>query len=153
MLQIIVIFYVPGLIFNIQIKSRIISVVVALTINYAIYFAEIYRSGYESISKGQFEAGKVLGLSKREIFIKIVLLQIIKKIIPPMTNETISIVKDTALARIISVTEVIYAAQKIVATYAIIWVLFYTGIFYLLFNGLLSILLNKLEKKLAYIEV
>ena len=153
MLQIFVIFYVPGLLFDIQIKSRIVSVIIALTINYAIYFGEIYRSGYESIPKGQFEAGKVLGLNKYEIFFKIILIQIIKKIIPPMSNETISLVKDTALARVISVTEVIYAAQKIVATYAIIWVLFYTGVFYLVFNGILSILLNKLEKKLDYIEV
>ncbi len=153
MLQIIVFFYAPGLLFGFTIKSRVITVIIALSFNYAIYFAEIFRSGYMGVPQGQLEQAKSLGLSKTEIFLKVYLLQIIKRIIPPMSNETISLVKDTTLARIISVTEVIYAAQKIVATYAIIWVLFYTAIFYLIFNGLVTFIYHKLENKLSYIEV
>jgi polar amino acid transport system permease protein len=151
MLQIIVIFYVPGLLFNIKGFNRYAAVIIALTINYSVYYGEIFRSGYESIDKGQFDASYNLGLSKREIFFKVVLLQVVKKVLPPFTNETISLVKDTALARVISVTEIIFAAQKITATYALIYVLFYTGVFYLAFNGLLSLLFNKLENKLKFV--
>ena len=152
MLQIIVIFYVPGLVFNIKGLNRVVAVILALTINYAVYFGEIYRSGLESIDKGQYDAAYSLGLSKRETFFKVIMLQVIKKSLPPLTNETISLVKDTALARVISVTEIIFAAQKITSTYALIYVLFYTGIFYLAFNGILSIVFNKFEQKLSYIE-
>jgi len=152
MLQIIVIFYVPGLVFNIKGLNRVVAVILALTINYAVYFGEIYRSGLESIDKGQYDAAYSLGLSKRETFFKVIMLQVIKKSLQPLTNETISLVKDTALARVISVTEIIFAAQKITSTYALIYVLFYTGIFYLAFNGILSIVFNKFEQKLSYIE-
>ena len=152
MLQIIVIFYVPGLVFNIKGLNRVVAVILALTINYAVYFGEIYRSGLESIDKGQYDAAYSLGLSKRETFFKVIMLQVIKKSLPPLTNETISLVKDTALARVISVIEIIFAAQKITSTYALIYVLFYTGIFYLAFNGILSIVFNKFEQKLSYIE-
>ena len=152
MLQIIVIFYVPGLVFNIKGLNRVVAVILALTINYAVYFGEIYRSGLESIDKGQYDAAYSLGLSKRETFFKVIMLQVIKKSLPPLTNETISLVKDTALARVISVTEIIFAAQKITSTYALIYVLFYTGIFYLAFNGILSIVFNKCEQKLSCIE-
>jgi len=152
MLQIIVIFYVPGLLFNIPSTSRMIAVIVALVINYSVYFSEIFRSGYQSINKGQREASLVLGLNKREMFFNVLLIQIIKRVIPPITNETISLVKDTALARVIAINEVIMTAQNIVSTYAIIWVLFYTGVFYLVFNGVLSLLLKGLEKKLQYFE-
>ncbi len=152
MLQIMVVFYVPGLLFHLPSLPRIIAAILAISINYAVYFSEIFRAGYQSISKGQKEAGFVLGLSRMEIFFKIQLLQIIKKIIPPMTNETISLVKDTALARIIAVNEVMLAADKIVGTYAIVYVLFYTAIFYLLVVGIISLLFKMLEKKLSYFE-
>jgi len=152
MLQIIVVFYVPGLLFNIPSTSRMIAVIVALVINYSVYFSEIFRSGYQSINKGQREASLVLGLNKREMFFNVLLIQIIKRVIPPITNETISLVKDTALARVIAINEVIMTAQNIVSAYAIIWVLFYTGVFYLVFNGVLSLLLKGLEKKLQYFE-
>ena len=151
MLQIIIIFYVPGLLFNLPSLDRMVSVIIAIVINYAVYFSEIYRAGYESISKGQKEAGFVLGLSKSEIFFKVYLKQIIKKIIPPMTNETISLVKDTALARVITIPEVLKSAQEIVAKEAIIWPLFYTAVFYLAIVGILSIILKLYEKKLSYI--
>ena len=153
MLQIIIFFYVPGLIFNTPVKSRFIIVICAFSLNYGIYFSEIFRSGLENIPNGQSLAAKSLGLNKREIFFKVYLKQLIKNVLPPLSNETISLVKDTALARIISVTEVLYAAQKIVATYAIIWVLFYSAIFYLIFNGIVTFVYHILEQKLKYIEV
>jgi polar amino acid transport system permease protein len=152
MLQIIVVFYLPGLLFNLPSSDRFIAVLLALSINYGIYFSEIFRSGYEGVARSQFEAGEVLGLSRRQIFTKVILLQVIKKILPPISNETISLVKDTALARVIAVSEVLLTAQKIVATYAIIWVLFYTGVFYLALNGLLSFLLKKCEKRLSFYQ-
>ena len=152
MLQIMVVFYVPGLLFNWPSLPRIVAAIVAIVINYSVYFSEIFRAGYQSISKGQKEAGFVLGLSRIEIFFKVQLLQIIKKIMPPMTNETISLVKDTALARIIAVNEVMLAADKIVGTYAIVYVLFYSAIFYLLVVGIISLLFKMLEKKLSYFE-
>jgi polar amino acid transport system permease protein len=152
MLQIMVVFYVPGLLFHWPALDRMIAVIVALTINYAIYFSEIFRAGYQSLAKGQWEACSMLGLTKRQAFWHVGLKQIVQKIIPPCSNETISLVKDTALARVIAINEVLMAAQKIVATYAIIWVLFYTGVFYLVFNGLISLILKKAEQKLSYFE-
>ncbi len=150
MLQVIIVFYGPGLLFDTPMSSRLLAVVVAFVINYACYFSEIYRGGIESISKGQYEAGKVLGLSKGQIFFKIVLFQVIKRIIPPMSNEVITLVKDTSLARIIAVVELTRSAADIVNVYGIIWPLFYAGLFYLIFNGILSVLFSKLEKKLDY---
>jgi polar amino acid transport system permease protein len=152
MLQIIVVFYVPGLLFNAPSTSRMIAAIAALVINYAVYFSEIFRAGYQSVSKSQTEAAEVLGLTRWQIFTQVILLQVIKKTIPPMSNETISLVKDTALARVIAINEVLMAAQTIVSTYAIIWVLFYAGVFYLILNGVLSILLKSLEKKLSFFE-
>ncbi|MFA6829585.1 MAG: amino acid ABC transporter permease [Bacilli bacterium] len=152
MLQIIVVFYVPGLLFNLPAFDRMVAVIIAIVINYGVYFSEIFRAGYESIDKGQSEACKMLGMNRRQSFFRIILLQVVKKTIPPLSNETISLVKDTALARVIAINEVIMAAQKIVSTYAIIWVLFYTAVFYLVLNGLLSFLLHKLEDKLKYFE-
>lgn len=152
MLQIMVVFYVPGLLFNLPSLPRIIAAIVAIVINYAVYFSEIFRAGYQSIFKGQQEAGFVLGLSRTSTFFKIELLQIIKKIMPPMTNETISLVKDTALAKIITVTEIMLTADHIVGTYAIVYVLFYTGIFYLILVGIISIISKLIEKKLSYFE-
>lgn len=150
MLQIILIFYGPGLL-NWDIKlPRLTAVLVAFIINYSCYFSEIYRGGIESISKGQYEAGQVLGMTKTQIFFKIVLFQVIKRIVPPMGNEIITLVKDTSLARVIAVTELVRAAENIIAVKAIIWPLFYVGAFYLVFSAVLTVLLNIAEKKMNY---
>ncbi|MBO7430577.1 MAG: amino acid ABC transporter permease [Spirochaetia bacterium] len=155
MLQLIVIYYGPGLLFHQNIwgmgtSGRFTAVMVAFIINYSCYFSEIYRGGIESISKGQYEAGQVLGLTRRQVFFKIVLLQVIKRIVPPMGNEIITLVKDTSLARVIAVYELIWAGQTFIKSDGIIWPLFMTGVFYLLFSGILTILLAKFEKKLSY---
>ena len=153
MLQVIVVFYGPGLIWGAKALARPTAVLIAFIVNYAAYFSEIYRGGIESIPKGQYEAGQVLGLTKRQIFFRIVLLQVVKRILPPMSNEIISLVKDTSLARIIAVKEIIMMAQEFISSYALIWPLFYSGAFYLLFCGVLTILFNLLEKKLDYFRV
>ena len=153
MLQVIVVFYMPGLLFDIPMKSRMLAVVIAFVINYACYFSEIFRAGIESISKGQYEAGQVLGMTKTQIFFKIILLQVIKRIVPPMSNEIITLVKDTSLARVIAVNEIIMSAERITATYAIVYPLFYTGVFYLVFVGVLTLLFNWLEKKLSFFRM
>lgn len=150
MLQIMVVFYVPGLVFGTPFRSRIIAVIIAFIINYAAYFSEIYRGGIESIPVGQYEAGQVLGLTKTQNFFKVVLFQVVKRIMAPMSNEVITLVKDTSLANVIAVGELIMSAQNIVKVYAIIWPLFYTAIFYLIFCGVLTLLFNALEKKLNY---
>ena len=168
MLQIFAIFYLPGLLglftwprmstgwawFDTTFTTRFIAALVAFVINYAAYFSEIFRGGIQSISKGQYEAGQVLGLSKREVFFKIVLLQVIKRIIPPMSNEIITLIKDTSLANTLAVAEIIREAKSFSATYSvkIIIPLLYAGAFYLVFVGLLTILLGKLEKKLDYFK-
>lgn len=150
MLQVILVFYGPGLIFGIQGLDRFPAVVVAFIVNYAAYFSEIYRGGIESIPAGQYEAGQVLGMTKTQIFFRVVLFQVIKRILPPMGNEVITLVKDTSLARVVSVVELLKAAQDIVGLHAIIWPIFYIGAFYLLFTGILTILFGKIEKKLNY---
>ena len=150
MLQIMVVFYVPGLVFGTPFRSRIIAVIIAFIINYAAYFSEIYRGGIESIPVGQYEAGQVLGLTKTQTFFKVVLFQVVKRIMAPMSNEVITLVKDTSLANVIAVGELIMSTQNIVKVYDIIWPLFYTAIFYLIFCGVLTLLFNALEKKLNY---
>ena len=150
MLQIILVFYGPGLLFNWPPLAREIAVIIAFVINYACYFSEIYRGGIESIPQGQYEAGQVLGMTKAQVFFKVVLFQVIKRIIPPIGNEIITLVKDTSLARVIAVTELVKAAQDIVGLKAIIWPIFYVGAFYLVFCGLLTILFRFIEKKLNY---
>ncbi len=168
MLQIFIIYYVPGLLFNYPLFSkvdrfmyinfgvadagRIVAVLIAFTINYACYFSEIYRGGIESISKGQYEAGYVLGLTKSQVFKNIILKQVVKRIVPPMSNEIITLIKDTALANCIMVCEIIKQAKELAATKALIWPLFFTGVFYLIFVGLLTIILGKVEKKLDYFK-
>ncbi|MBQ7407416.1 MAG: amino acid ABC transporter permease [Clostridia bacterium] len=149
MLQVIIVFYVPGFLLGSPIFSRFGSVVAAFVINYACYFSEIYRGGIESISKGQYEAAQVLGMSKSQVFFKVVLLQVVKRILAPMSNEVITLVKDTALARVIMIVEIIQAAQNF-AAYGLIWPLFYTAVFYLIFVGLLTIFFGKMEKKMGY---
>ncbi len=149
MLQLFVVLYVPGLLFDFPIKVRFTAALIAFVINYSCYFSEIYRGGIESIPKGQYEAGQVLGMTKPQIFFKVVLMQVVKRIIPPMSNEIITLVKDTSLARVIAVSEIIMAADRFSAR-GIIWPLFYTGVFFLLFNGLLTIIFGRIEKKLDY---
>ena len=149
MLQLIIIFYGPGLLFGLPAMPRFTATIVAFAINYACYFSEIYRGGIESIAKGQYEAGQVLGLTKGQIFFKIVLPQVIKRIMAPMSNEVITLVKDTSLARIISVYEIIWAGESFIKK-GLLWPLFYTGAFYLIFNGLLTLLFGYIEKKLNY---
>ena len=130
--------------------DRFFAVSVAFVINYACYFSEIYRGGIESINYGQYEAGQVLGMTKIQVFFRVILLQVVKRIIPPMSNEIITLVKDTSLARIISVYEIIWAGQAFIKSDGLLWPLFYTGAFYLIFNGILTIAFGKLEKKLDY---
>ena len=149
MLQLIIVFYGPGLIFVLPAMPRLAATLLAFSINYACYFSEIYRGGIEAIPQGQYEAGQVLGMTRSQIFFKVVLLQVIKRILPSMSNEIITLVKDTALARMIGIYEVIWAGEAFIKK-GLIWPLFYTGVFYLLFNGLLTVLLGKLEKKLNY---
>ena len=149
MLQLIIVFYGPGLMFDLPSLPRFTATIIAFSINYACYFSEIYRGGIESISKGQYEAGQVLGMTKQQIVFKVVLLQVIKRILAPMSNEIITLVKDTSLARIIGIYEIIWAGEAFIKK-GLIWPLFYTGAFYLIFSGLLTILFGKLEKKLNY---
>ncbi|MGN0450524.1 MAG: amino acid ABC transporter permease [Acutalibacteraceae bacterium] len=151
MLQLFIVFYVPGLIFGIPMRNRMLAALIAFVINYGCYFSEIFRGGIESIPKGQYEAGQVLGLTKAQIFFKIVLLQVVKRIVPPMSNEIITLVKDTSLARVIAVGEILMSAERF-AGKGLIWPLFYTGLYFLLFNGLLTILFGYVEKKLSYFK-
>ncbi len=166
LLQIFVIFYLPGLLnlfvwpsmntgwewFDNTISTRFIAALVAFSINYAAYFSEIYRGGIQSITKGQYEAGQVLGMTKNQVFFKIILLQVIKRIIPPMSNEIITLVKDTSLANTIGVLELLFEAKSLMLK-GLIWPIFYAGLFYLLFVGILTILFGYLEKKLSYFKV
>jgi len=152
MLQIFIIFYVPGFIFGQPISSRFNSAIIAFSINYACYFSEIFRGGIESISHSQYEAGQVLGMTKSQVFFKVVLLQVIKRITAPISNEVITLVKDTALARVIIVVEILKVAENFASSKAIIWPLFYTGAFYLLFVGILTLLFGYIEKKLSYFK-
>ena len=149
MLQLILVFYGPGLLFGLPSIGRFRAVIVALALNYACYFSEIYRGGIEAIPQGQKEAGQVLGLTNRQIFFKITLMQVIKRIMAPMSNECMTLVKDTALARVIAIYEVTWAGESFIKQ-GLIWPLFYTGVFYLLFCGILTILFSYLEKKLNY---
>lgn len=155
MLQLLVVYYGPGMIMGNNIWEvgdigRNIAVYIAFIINYACYFAVVYRGGIEGIPQGQHEAGHVLGLTKNQIFFKIVFMQVIKRIMAPMSNEIITLVKDTSLARIILVYEVIWAGQTFIKSSGVIWPLFFTAVYYLLFVGILTIVFGKIEKKLDY---
>ncbi|MDY6286206.1 MAG: amino acid ABC transporter permease [Lachnospiraceae bacterium] len=154
MLQLLVIYYGPGIVSHQQIgftnSTRFLAALIAFVINYACYFAVIYRGGIQSVPVGQREAGKVLGMTNSQIFRKIVFLQVIKNIIPPISNEIITLVKDTSLARVIAVYEIIWAGETYIKHGGLIWPLFYTGVFYLVFSALLTWIFNKTEKKLAY---
>ena len=155
MLQLIIIFYGPGKWFDNNIwayfsDGRMAACVVAFVINYACYFAVIYKGGIEGVPVGQQEAGQVLGMTKSQIFFKVTLLQMVKRIVPPMSNEIITLVKDTSLARIIAVTELIKAGESYMTSAGIVWPLFYTAVFYLAFVGILTLLFNYIERKLSY---
>ena len=159
MLQLLVIYYLPGLVFHNNIwgsgeDGRFIASVTAFIINYACYFSEIYRGGIQAVPRGQQEAGQVLGLTKSQIFFKITLLQMVKNVLPPMSNEIITLVKDTSLARIIALQEIIWAGQAFMkgsqGIAGEIWPLFFTAVYYLVFSGILTVLLGKLEQKLDY---
>lgn len=154
MLQVIIVFYGPGLIWEgVSPLSRLTAVLVAFVINYSAYFSEIYRGGIEAIPKGQYEAAQTLGMTKVQIFFRVVLVQVVKRIVPPMSNEILTLVKDTSLARIIAVKEIIWMGQEFIASRALLWPLFYTGAFYLVLCGLLTLLFGKIEEKLDYFKV
>lgn len=153
MLQILIFFYAPGLLFGWHGLERFTTVIVAFSINYACYFSEIYRSGIQSIPRGQYEAGQVLGMTKTQIFFRIIMMQVVRRILPPMGNEVITLVKDTSLARIITVQEVLQIAFSRYVSKGIIWPLFYTGVFYLLFIGILTVLFHYLEKRCSYYRI
>ena len=150
MLFLMIVYYGPGLIGLPAMREEMVAVIIAFVINYACYFAEIYRGGIESIKEGQTEAGLVLGMTKRQIFSKVILLQVIKRILPPIGNEIITLVKDTSLARVIFAEEILRVVYSGYVSKGIIWPLFYSAIFYLIFVGVLTIVLGKLENKLSY---
>ena len=155
MLQLIIIYYGPGLWLDSNIwgggsSGRMTACVIAFVINYSCYFSVIYRGGIQGVPVGQREAAEVLGFTKSQIFFKVTLLQMIKRIVPPMSNEIITLVKDTSLARIIAITELIKAGESYMKSAGIIWPLFYTGLFYLVFVGILTIVFNLIERKLSY---
>jgi len=149
MLQLFVVFYVPGLVFGVPMKNRLLAATIAFVINYACYFSEIYRGGIEAIPGGQYEAGQVLGLTKTQTFFRVVLMQVVKRIIAPMGNEFLTLVKDTSLARVIAFSEIIMAAERYTAR-GLIWPLFYTAVYFLVFSGILTLLFGWIEKKFSY---
>ncbi len=155
MLQLIIIFYGPGKWFDFNLwghfsDGRMVACVIAFVINYACYFAVIYKGGIESVPIGQQEAGQVLGMTKSQIFFKVTLLQMVKRIVPPMSNEVITLVKDTSLAKTISIMELIMTGESYMKSAGIVWPLFYTAVFYLAFVGILTLLFNYIERKLSY---
>ena len=157
MLQLFVVFYVPGILFDVRLftgdRGRFTAALVAFVINYACYFSEIYRGGIESIPRGQFEAAQVLGMKKSETFRHVVLMQVVKRILAPMSNEIITLVKDTSLARVIAVAEIFFINEMDFLARGLVWPLFYIGAFFLLFVGALTLLFGYCEKKLSYYKI
>lgn len=170
MLQLILFYFGPGLLVSVAEQANynnffidfmrelnmadpLVTAVIAFSINYACYFSEIFRGGIQGVPKGQQEAGEVLGLTKTQIFFKVTLLQMIKRIVPPMSNEIITLVKDTSLARTITVYEIIWSAQDYIRNDGLLWPLFFTGVYFLAFSGILTLLFNYIEKKLSYFKV
>lgn len=159
MIQLLIIYYFPGLVLDNPIwgsgeSGRFLAASVSFILNYACYFSEIYRGGIQGVPVGQEEAGLVLGMTKSQIFFRVTLLQMIKRIVPPMSNEIITLVKDTSLARIIALQEIIWAGQAFMkgsqGISGAIWPMFFTAVYYLIWNGILTVLLGRLEKKLDY---
>ena len=157
MLQLCVIFYVPGMLFDVQLFSgdngRFVAALVAFVINYACYFSEIYRGGIEGIPKGQFEAAEVLGMTAKETFFTVILMQVVKRILAPISNEVITLVKDTSLARVIAVAEIFFVNENDFLSKAMIWPMFYIAVFFLLFVGGLTLFFRWCEKKLDYYRI
>ena len=158
MLQLLLIYYGPGLVLGNNIwgsgqSGRFIAAMVAFIFNYACYFSEIFRGGIEGVPRGQKEAGQVLGMTDSQIFFKVTLMQVVKRIVPPLGNEVITLIKDTSLVRVIAVYELMWNGQSFIKSGGIIWPLFSTGLYYLIFSGLMTLLLGKLEKKLDYFKV
>ncbi len=157
MLQLFVVFYVPGMLFHVRLfggdNGRFIAALVAFVINYACYFSEIYRGGLASIPRGQYEAAQVLGMTRCETFFRVILMQLVKRILAPMSNEVITLVKDTSLARVIAVAEIFYMNDVKILSYGIVWPLFYIGVFFLVFIGALTLLFRFCEKKLSYYKI
>lgn len=158
MIQLLIIYYFPGLVLGKTIwgggeTGRFMAAAVSFIFNYACYFSEIFRGGIESIPTGQYEACKVLGMTKTETFFRVILLQVIKNVVPPISNEVITLVKDTSLARIITYYEIIFVAESYIRGSGILWPLLYSGVFYLVASGLLTILFNKIEKRLNFYKV
>lgn len=157
MLQLFAVFYVPGLLFGHDIwggsaDGRMLATIVAFSLNYACYFSVIFRGGILSVPAGQREAGEVLGMTKSQIFFKITLLQMVKRVVPPMSNEIITLVKDTSLARVIGVVELTHTGYAYIKSAGLVWPLFYTAVFYLLFVGILTLLFNYIERRLDYFK-
>jgi polar amino acid transport system permease protein len=157
MLQLLIIFYGPGLWLKHNLWSgnesgRVTATVVAFAINYACYFSVIFRGGMEGVPKGQREAGQVLGMTRRQIFFQVTLLQMVKRVVPPMSNEIITLVKDTSLARVIAAYELTFSGYSFMKSKGLTWPLFYTGVFYLLFVGVLTLLFNYMERRLDYFK-
>ena len=157
MLQLLIFFYGPGIFFGVNLwgsgdSGRFTAALFAFVFNYACYFSEIFRGGIQSIPKGQYEAAAVLGLTRSQTFFKIVLLQVVKRIVPPISNEVITLVKDTSLARVIAFYEIIWEGERFIKSAGIIWPLFYTGVFYLIFSGMLTLLFGFIEKKLDFFK-
>ncbi len=157
MLQLFVVYYVPGLLFGVQLfnvdNGEFKAALIAFVINYACYFSEIYRGGIESIPKGQYEAAQVLGMTRVETFFNVILMQVVKRILAPLSNEVITLVKDTSLARVIAVAEIFYINQEAFISKALIWPLFYIAVFFLVFVGALTLLFRYCEKKLSYYKI
>ena len=150
MLQLFVVLYAPGLLFSMPMNSRFTAAVIAFVINYAAYFAEIYRSGIESIPKGQYEAASVLGYNKNQTFFRIIFPQMVKRVLPPVTNEVITLVKDTYLAFVLAYEEMFTVAKQIASARTSIMPLFVAGVFYFIFNGVVAFAMERIEKKLSY---
>ena len=151
MLQLIAVFFLPSILFG-QTFDRFTAAIIAFVINYACYFSEIFRGGIESIPRGQYEAGAVLGMTGKQVFFRVVLMQVVKRIVPPMGNEIITLIKDTSLANIISVAEIIMTSKRFLAK-GNIWPFLSTAVFFLLFNGIVTLILNRVEKKLDYYKI
>lgn len=157
MLQLFVVFYVPGILFDVRLftgsNGRFLAALIAFVINYACYFSEIYRGGIEGIPRGQYEAAQVLGMTSKETFFTVILMQVVKRILAPMSNEIITLVKDTSLARVIAVMEIFYINEMDFLSKGLVWPLFYIAVFFLLFVGGLTLLFRFFEKKLSYYKV
>ena len=155
MLQLMLVYFGPYYLFEVRLAPwyRFVAVIIGFSLNYAAYFAEIYRSGIEAIPRGQYEAAKILGYSKSKTFVRIILPQVIKQILPPVTNEVITLVKDTSLAFVIAISEMFTTAKAIAAAQTTIIPLLVAGVFYFVFNAVVAFAMSRIEKALSYYSV